>query len=206
MDRLLRRRPEEGAGDPHRDLHAPRRSDPARRHSRHSARRRLVLSRHLSLRRGVEPARSRRRAGSEGRVGARRGRQPAVAHGRDQAAICRPRQAGRPDRLAMPRRRLCQPLRRRGRRRHRSGRHGQGDLGDVHALRSARGHGDAARLLVDRARSDGLCQRRSAQCARGDRRLQAVQAPRHVSRSWCGRARRSRRWCAGNSPTCCRAS
>ena len=109
----------------------------------HPARRRFVLSRHLSLRRGVESARSRRRAGSEGRVGARRRRQPAVAHRRDQAAICRPRQAGRPDRLAMPRRRLRQPLRRRGRRRHRSGRHGQGGVGDVHALRSARGHGDA---------------------------------------------------------------
>ena len=38
MDRLLRRRPEEGAGDPHRNLHAPRRPDPARRHSGHPAR------------------------------------------------------------------------------------------------------------------------------------------------------------------------
>ena len=44
--------------------------DPARRDPRHSARRRFVLPRHLSLRRGVESARSRGRAGSEGRVGA----------------------------------------------------------------------------------------------------------------------------------------
>ena len=79
MDRLLRRRPEEGAGDPHRDLHAPRRSDPARRHPRHPARRRFVLSRHLSFGRGVESARSRRRPRGEGGVGSRRGRQPAVA-------------------------------------------------------------------------------------------------------------------------------
>ena len=70
--------------------------------------------------------------------------------------VRRPFQAGRPDRLAMPRRRLCEPLRRGGGRRHRSGRHGQGDLGDVHALRSARGHGDSARLLVVGARPDGL--------------------------------------------------
>ena len=125
----------------------------------HSAGRQLVLSRLVSFRRGVEPARSRRRARGEGRVVARRRRQPALAHRRDQAAVRRPRQAGRADRLAMPRRRLRQPLRRGGRRRHRSRRHGQGDLGDVHALRSARGHGDSARLLVVGARPDGLCAR-----------------------------------------------
>ena len=65
------------------------------------------------------------------------------------------KQAG-PDRLAVPRRRLRQPLRGGGRRRHRSRRHEQGDLGDVHALRSARGHRDPARLLEHGARSDGL--------------------------------------------------
>ena len=37
-----------------------------------------------------------------------------------------------------------------------------------------------ARLLVDGARSDGVCQRRPAQRPRGDRCLQAVQTPRHV--------------------------
>jgi UbiD family decarboxylase len=37
VDRLLCRRPEEGAGDPHRDLHAPQRSDPARRDPRCAA-------------------------------------------------------------------------------------------------------------------------------------------------------------------------
>ena len=46
VDRLLRRRPEEGAGDPRRDHDVSRRSDPARRDPRHSAGRRLVLSRH----------------------------------------------------------------------------------------------------------------------------------------------------------------
>ena len=101
-------------------------------------------------RRGVEPARSRRRARGQGRVVARGRRQPALAHRLDQAAVCRPLQAGRPDRLAVPRRRLRQPLRRGGRRRHRSRRHGQGDVGDVHALRSARGHRDPARLLEHR--------------------------------------------------------
>ena len=101
------------------------------------------------------------------------------------------KQAG-PDRLAMPCRRLCQPLRGRGRRRHRSSRHGQGGVGDVHAVRSARGHRDAARLLVDRARSDGLWQRRSAQRARRHRRLQAVQAPRYVPGRGARRARKSK--------------
>ena len=134
----------------------------------------------LSLRRGVEPARSRRRAGGAGRVVARRRRQPALAHRVDQAAVRRPFQAGRADRLAVPRRRLRQPLRRGGGRGHRSRRHGQGDLGDVHALRSARGHGDPARLLVVGARSDGLWRERSAQRPRRHRRLQAVRPPRHV--------------------------
>ncbi len=41
MDRLLRRRQQEGAGDPHRDLHAPQRSDPARRDPGRAAGRRL---------------------------------------------------------------------------------------------------------------------------------------------------------------------
>ena len=53
MDRLLRRRQEEGAGDPHRDVHAPQRPDPARRHSRRAARRRL-----LSIAAPIAPARS----------------------------------------------------------------------------------------------------------------------------------------------------
>ena len=53
MDRLLRRRPQEGAGDPRRELHAPRQPGAARRHPGHPAGRRLVLSLHLSA-----PARS----------------------------------------------------------------------------------------------------------------------------------------------------
>ena len=95
MDRLLRRRPEEGAGDPRRDHDVSRRSDPARRDPRHSAGRRLVLSRLVSLRRGVEPARSRGRARGQRRVVARRRRQPALAHRRDQAA-CTPAIPSRP--------------------------------------------------------------------------------------------------------------
>ena len=95
MDRLLRRRPEEGAGDPRRDHDVSRRSDPARRHPRHPAGRRLVLSRLVSLRRGVESARSRGRARGQGRVVARRRRQPALAHRRDQAA-CTPAIPSRP--------------------------------------------------------------------------------------------------------------
>ena len=47
MDRLLRRRPQEGAGDPRRERDAPRQSGAARRHARHPAGRRLVLSLHL---------------------------------------------------------------------------------------------------------------------------------------------------------------
>ena len=70
MDRLLRGRPEERARDPDRDLHVPQQSDPDGRDPRRAAGRRLVLSRHLSLGRGVEPARSRRHPRSEGRVGA----------------------------------------------------------------------------------------------------------------------------------------
>ena len=85
-------------------------------------------------RRGVEPARRRGRAGGEGRVVARDRRQPALAQRLDQADVSRPFQAGRADRLAMPCRRLRQPLRGGGRRRHRPVRHEQGDVGDVHAV------------------------------------------------------------------------
>ena len=53
-----------------------------------------------------------------------------------------------------------------------------------------------ARLLVDRARSDGLWHRRSAQRPRRDRRLHAVPAPRHVphrgARQQRGRGSRAR--------------
>ncbi len=85
-------------------------------------------------RRGVEPARRRRRAGDAGRVVARDRRQPALAQRLGQDDVSRPFQAGRADRLAMPCRRLRQPLRGGGRRRHRSVRHEQGDVGDVHAV------------------------------------------------------------------------
>ena len=76
MDRLLRRRRQAGAGDPRRDHDVSRQPDPARRDPRHSARRRLVLSRLVPLRRGVEPARGRRRAGGAGACGRTR---PAAA-------------------------------------------------------------------------------------------------------------------------------
>jgi len=69
---------------------------------------------------------------------------------------------------------------------------GQSGVGDVHALRSARGHGDTARLLVDRTR---LWCRRSAQRACGSRRLQAGQMagyfPRRGARQQGGRGSRS---------------
>ena len=175
------------------------------RDPRHSAGRRLVLSRLVSLRRGVEPARSGGRARGEGRVVARRRRLAAVAHRRDQADVRRPRQAGRADRLAVPRRRLRQPLRRGGRRRHRSRRHGQGDLGDVHALRSARGHGDPARLLVVGARSDGLLGEATRATPASSSTPASRSAAATRSRSWCGPARRSRIWCAASSATSCRS-
>ena len=133
---LLRRRHPPGAGDPHRDLHAPRRPDPGRRDPGGAAQRQHLLSRHLPLRRRVEPARSGGGSRDQGRVGARSRRQPVLAHRLDQAALWRPRQAGRLRRLAVPRRRLFQPLDHRGRRRHRSDQHQRRDLGDVHALRS----------------------------------------------------------------------
>ena len=101
-------------------------------------------------------------------------------NGRDQADVWRPFQAGRAHRLAMPCRRLCQPVRGGGRRRYRSGRHEPGDLGHVHAVRAARGAGDSARLLEHLARSHGLQRDRSAQRPRGDRRLHAVRPPRHL--------------------------
>src|SRR5712691_2820700 len=54
-------------------------------------------------------------------------------------------------------------------------------MGDVHALRAARGHRDPARLLEHRARPDGLWRERPAQLARGHRCLSAVVAARYVS-------------------------
>ena len=73
-------------------------------------RRQFVLSRHLSCGRSMESARSRGRARSERRLGTSRRRQPTMAHRRDQAAICRSRQASGPHRFAMPCRRLRQPI------------------------------------------------------------------------------------------------
>ena len=96
MDRLLRRRPEAGAGDPHRDHDVSRQPDPARRDPRHSARRRLVLSRLVPLRRGVEPARSGRRAGGAGACG----RTPPAAVGsgsRCRSSRCTPATPSRRD-------------------------------------------------------------------------------------------------------------
>ena len=85
--------------------------------------------------------------GDQGRVGARGRRQPVLAHGFDQAALWRPLQAGRLRGLAVPRGGLFQPLDHRGGRRHRPHQHQRRDLGDVHALRSARGCGHRQRLL-----------------------------------------------------------
>ena len=145
-----------------------------------AAERRHLLSRHLSVRRRVEPARGGGRARGEGRVVARGRRQPHVAHGIDQADVWRPRQAGRADRLAVPRGRLCEPLGGGGRRRHRPGQHEPGDLGDVHAFRSARGHGGDPRRMEHGARPHGLQPRRPAQRSRHHRRLPPVVAPRYL--------------------------
>ena len=92
----------------------------------------------------------------KGCVGARGGRQPDVAHGIHQADVRRPLQAGRHDRLAVPRRRLRQPLGGGGRRRHRPGQHERRAVGDVHPLRPARGHRDDPGRLEHPSRPDVL--------------------------------------------------
>ena len=92
-------------------------------------------------------------------------------------ALRRPLQAGRHGRVALPRRRLLQPLDHRGRRRHRSDQLQRRDLGDVHALRSARAGRHHPRRLELGARSDVLRHReRPAQFACRDRRLHPVPA------------------------------
>ena len=148
-----------------------------------AAQRQHLLPRHLPLRRRLEPARSRRHSGGEGRVGARGGRQPLLADDLDQAALRRPRQAGRHGGVALPRRRLLQPLDHRGRRRHRSRQYQRRDLGDVHALRSPRGPRHHPRRLELGARPDVLRRRhRPPQHAHDHRRLQAVPAAKDVPR------------------------
>ena len=94
--------------------------------------------------------------GVQGRVGARSWRQPVHADGLDQDALRRPFQAGRHGRLALPCRRLQQPLDHRGGRRHRPDQFQRRDLGDVHALRSARADRHHPRRLELGARSDVL--------------------------------------------------
>jgi 4-hydroxy-3-polyprenylbenzoate decarboxylase len=69
MVRLLRRRHEERAGHSGRELHAPQRSDLARRHPGGAAQRRYLLPRHLPLRRRLAPIGSRRRPGDQRRLG-----------------------------------------------------------------------------------------------------------------------------------------
>ena len=120
--------------------------------------------------------------GGEGRVGARGRRQPLPAGDLDQDALRRPFQAGRDGGGALPRRRLLQPLDHRGGRRHRSDQLQRRDLGDVHALRSARPGRHHPRRLELGARPDVLRHRgRPPQFARGDRRLHPVQAEEDVS-------------------------
>src|SRR5581483_2440818 len=114
-----------------------------------------------------------------GRVGARGGRQPHVAHGVDQADVPRAREAGGPDRVAVPRGLVREQVRRGGRRRHRSGEHERRDLGDVHARRRARGRRDPAHQQERPARSHELPGRDlRVQLAHGDRRVPAVGAAR----------------------------
>ena len=106
---------------------------------------------------------------------------------------------------ALPRRRLQQPLDHRGRRRHRSDQLQRRDLGDVHALRSARSGRHHPRRLELGARSDVLRHRaRPAQFARGDRRLHPVPAEEDVSEDRARRARRSTTACARNGRRTCR--
>ena len=205
MDRLLRRRLEEGAGDPRRDHDVSRRSDPARRHPRHPAGRRLVLSRLATApaRCGTssKPPACRRCKGvwSHAAGGSRLWltvsiKQMYAGHSKQAGLIASQCHAGAyVNRFVVVVDDDIDP-----------GRHGQGDLGDVHALRSARGHGDSARLLVVGARPDGLWRERPAQRPRRHRRLQAVRPPRHVPARWCARARRSRTWCAASSARSCR--
>ncbi len=76
-------------------------------------------------------------------------------------ALRRPLQAGRDGGGALPRRRLLQPLDHRRRRRHRPDQLQRRDLGDVHALRSARSGRHHPRRLELGARSDVLRHRRA---------------------------------------------
>ena len=118
--------------------------------------------------------------------------------------IRRPFQAGRADRLAMPRRRLRQPLRGGGRRRHRSRRHGPGGVGDVHAHGPARRHRDPARLLEHGARSDGL-RHATTRATRASSSMPASPGRAATpSRSWRARARSSTPRSARSGRTCCR--
>ena len=106
---------------------------------------------------------------------------------------------------ALPRRRLQQPLDHRGRRRHRSDQLQRRDLGDVHALRSARSGRHHPRRLELGARSDVLRHRaRPPQFARDDRRLHPVPAQEDVSRRSPARAKRSTTACVQNGRRICR--
>ena len=90
--------------------------DSGRGNSRRATQRQHVLFRHVSLRRGVEPARSSRHPRRAGRADARIRRQPIYARGLDQDALRRPFQAGRYGGGSLSCRRLQQPLDNRGRR------------------------------------------------------------------------------------------
>jgi len=138
VDRLLRQRQRARAGDPYRYIHASQRSHSHGSDPGGAAERQYLLSRHLPLRRGLEPARSRGHSRGERRVGARGRWQPVHAGHLDQDAIRRAFQAGRHGRGALSRRRLLQPLDHRRRRGYRPDQRQRRDLGDVHTLRSAR--------------------------------------------------------------------
>ena len=101
-----------------------------------------------------------------------------------QAALSRPRQAGRPHRRAVPRRRLLRALCDRGRRRHRRLESGRSDLGADHALGSRHLDRHHSRRLVDAARSAHRARAQSGwrlhQQPRRNRRLPAVALARPI--------------------------
>ena len=106
---------------------------------------------------------------------------------RHQAALCRPRTAGRACRLPMPGRRLCGQIRRGGRRRHRRVGSRRADVGDADTLRPGDLDRHRQQCLVDAARpahSAGEARAwRLHQQPRHHRCLPAVPLARQVSQS-----------------------
>ncbi len=192
MDRLLRRRPEEGAGDPHRDLHASQRPDPARRHSRPC--RPTTTSFYRGTYRSGAVWNQLEAAGvpevkgvwAHAAGGSRLWLTVAIkqqygGHAKQAGLIASQCHAGAyANRVVVVVDDDIDPA----------------DMDQVVWAMCTRfepreGHRGPARLLEHGARSDGLRQRRPAQRARRHRCLQAVVAPRARSRSWRARARSS---------------